>query len=166
MMEILPKRFAKFGLSLHPVKTRLVQFKHPYKGGGTGTFDFLGFTHYWGKSRKGHPVIIRKTAKDRMSRSLTRISQWCRKNRHRSVEEQHKILTWKMRGHYGYYGITGNSGALSRFHYGVTRIWRKWLNRRSQKARMHWDKFLRLFSRYPLPSPIAVHSKLSSAARP
>ena len=166
VMKVLPKRFGRYDLSLHPAKTRLVRFNHPNKGGGSDTFDFLGFTHYWGKSRKGHPVVIRKTAKDRMARSLAKISQWCRENRHLPVKNQSRILTWKMRGHYGYFGITGNALALKRFHFHVKRIWRKWLNRRSQRARMTWDKFTHLLREYPLPKPIVVHSKLSCSARP
>jgi len=112
----------------------------------TSCFDFLGFTHYWGKSRRGNPVIKRKTEKGRLVRSLKQISQWCRQNRHRPIEEQSKVLSWKLRGHFNYYGITGNSYSLSGFYYETKKIWRKWLDRRSQKARMNWDKFNRLLS--------------------
>jgi group II intron reverse transcriptase/maturase len=169
--EVLPKRFAKYGLKLHPEKTRLASFgrpRSPRRGGGvrSGTFDFLGFTHYWGQSRRGYPVVRRKTAKDRMTRALTAIRQWCRLNRHDPVAEQHRALRRKLLGHDAYYGITGNGAALERFHYEVPRIWRKWLDRRSNRARMTWERFSRLLERYPLPRARVVHSVYQLAASP
>ena len=175
MMELLPKRFGRYGLTIHPEKTRLLRFRPspPAKRGGGGggprggsAFDFLGFTHYWGKSRRGKWVVKVKTAKDRYNRSLKRIAQWCRKNRHLRAKEQHAKLRQKMWGHYQYYGRTGNSRMLSRYHCQVTRIWRKWLDRRSRKAKMNWEKYKRFLKRYPLPPPIVVHSYLRQAARP
>src|SRR4051812_27145107 len=116
VMEVLPKRFGKYGLTLHPAKTRLIPFSRPGRGGpgapSPGSFDFLGFTHHWAKSRRGHWVIKQKTAKGRFSRGLRRIAEWCRGHRHRPIEEQHRTLTWKLRGHFSYFGITGNSRAL------------------------------------------------------
>jgi len=164
VMAVLPKRCAKYGLTLHPAKTRLLPFK-PRSRGGPGTFDFLGFTHYWKRSRQGRWVVARKTASDRFSRGLKRIAEWCRRNRHLSLKEQHAMLSRKLRGHYEYYGITGNSHALARFCWQVQRIWRKWLGTRSWKAPKSWDWFNRLLGRYPLPPPIARHSVGSYAAK-
>ncbi|NIV60336.1 MAG: group II intron reverse transcriptase/maturase, partial [Gemmatimonadetes bacterium] len=169
VLEVLPKRLAKYGLSLHPEKTRLVAFRRPPRGGGgprPGTFDFLGFTHYWGRSRRGLPAVLRKTARDRFTRSLRAVSQWCRRHRHLPLAEQQRALGQKLRGHYAYYGITGNHPALSRFCRATERVWCKWLNRRSHKARMSWDRFWRLKDRYPLPPPRVVHSVYRLAANP
>ena len=159
VLEVLPKRFGKYGLTLHPEKTRLVAFhppgRHPKSGDhrpGTGTFDLLGFTHYWGQSRRGHWVVRRKTARVRFSRALKRISVWCRVHRHRAVVEQWAVLSSKLRGHYGYYGITGNMRSVSLFRRWTERIWRYWLDCRSHKARMNWARFAALLSRYPLPA--------------
>ena len=159
VLEVLPKRFGKYGLTLHPEKTRLVAFQQPPKHGdsngngpGPGTFDLLGFTHYWGLSRKGHWVIQRKTASSRLSRSLKRISGWCRLNRHRPLAEQWSILSMKLRGHYGYYGITGNMRSIEWFRHQVERIWRKWLSRRSAKGRMNWVRFGSILNRFALPA--------------
>jgi len=167
VMDVLPKRFGKYGLTLHPEKTRLVDFRRPprrtergTRDGSTrpGSFDLLGFTHYWGRSRKGRRVIKRKTAKGRLSRALASIAQWCRKHRHLPVREQHAQLVLKLRGHFAYFGITGNGRALGDFGHFVERIWRKWLDRRSNRARMGWDRYRRLLERYPLPAPVVVHS--------
>lgn len=172
MMVVLPKRFAKFGLTLHPEKTRMVNFHRPKNpkppsgagGSGPGTFDLLGFTHYWGKSRRGYWVVQRKTANDRFSRAVRRIADWCRTNRHLPLAEQQQALGQKLRGHYGYYGITGNSRALQRFLEETKRRWRKWLGRRAQRTHRSWDWFVRLLERYPLPMPKIVHSSLRRAA--
>ncbi len=169
--EVLPKRFAKYGLKLHMEKTRLVPFGRPrshrrHRGDDPGTFDFLGFVHYWGQSRRGYPVVRRKTAKDRVTRSLKAVRRWCRANRHLPIAEQQRALRRKLLGHDAYYGITGNAAALERFHYEVPRIWRKWLDRRSNRARMTWDRFSRLLERYPLPRARVVHSVYRLAASP
>jgi RNA-directed DNA polymerase len=161
VMAVLPKRFGRYGLELHPEKTRLLEFGRPRKGppppggGGKkpGTFDLLGFTHHWGLSRKGNWVVKKRTARDRMSRSLRRISQWCRRRRHEPVREQYRVLVQKVRGHFAYFGLPGNLPALNRWREQVRRIWRKWLNRRSQKAAMTWEKFGRLEQHYRLPWP-------------
>ena len=116
------------------------------------TFDLLGFTHYWGKSRKKNWVIKRKTASDRFTRSVRNISEWCRKNRHMEILEQHNKLVGKINGHYQHFGITGNSKALKRYLYEVRRIWRKWLDRRSQKERMPW-MLSEAPEEIPLPEP-------------
>lgn len=161
VMKVLPKRLARYGLEIHPDKTRLLQYRQPPKNRGSGprprTFDFLGFTHYWGQSRKGNWVIKRKTARDRFARAMRTINDWCRKHRHWSLAEQQRMLSAKLRGHYGYYGITANARALTRFHTGVLRAWRKWLHRRSGRAKMTWERFQNLLLHYPLPKPRLVH---------
>ena len=162
MMDVLPKRFAKYGLALHPEKTRLVYFKKPMDGEeGTKrseTFNFLGFTHFWAKSRNGYWVIKHKTAKDRLARSLTRLSVWLRKVRHEPIAEQHKKLCSKVRGHIQYYGIRGNSRAISCMVYRTHLLWKKWLSRRSRKAKKDWRWFNGILERFPLPKPIISHS--------
>jgi len=159
VLDVLPKRFGKYGLSLHPDKTRLVPFRRPDRddGNGPGTLDFLGFTHYWGKSRKGNWVVMKSTAKDRFSRTLRHIRGWCRAHRHDDVDAQHRTLARKLNGHYAYYGVTSNYDALARLWHEVVLTWRKWLSRRSQKAYLSWAKMTRLLERYPLPPPRIVH---------
>lgn len=160
VLEVLPKRFAKYGLELHPEKTRLVRFapKRHDDDDDPGTFDFLGFTHYWGKSRKDEAIIKRKTASKRLRRSLMRISQWCRAHRHDRLTAQHQALARKMRGHYGYYGITGNGRMLTAYKHAVERIWQRWLSRRSQRAKIKWERFKQLLRVFSLPPPRVVHS--------
>lgn len=172
VLEVLPKRFGKYGLRLHPEKTRLVRFHRP-KGSGPNdppppeSFDLLGFTHYWGRSRKGNWVIQRKTANSRLSRAQHRISMWCCLNRHLPITEQHAMLRAKLRGHDAYYGITGNGRALAVLRYWVTRDWLKWLRRRSRAAaRLNWEWMNRLLRVFPLPPPRVVHSALPTAAKP
>ena len=161
MLEVLPKRFGKYGLSLHPDKTRLVRFERPSPTDGSGrtqpheklrSFDFLGFTHFWERSRRGTWTVKRKTASDRITRFLRQINLWCRGNRHAPLDWQHARLLSKLRGHSGYYGITGNSLSLSSVHQRVKLIWRKWLSRRSRKPSMPWKRFQLLLKRYPLPN--------------
>jgi len=175
VMEVLPKRFGRFGLTLHPEKTRMLDFRRPRgdgpRGGGRGpdgprSFDVLGFTLHWGRSRKGAWVVKRKTSTTRFSQALKRVAQWCRRHRHLKVTEQHGMLARKLRGHYGYYGLTGNSQALQRFRYEVGCAWRKWLNRRSGRPHMPWDRFNRLLTRYPLPPARVMHSVYLRAASP
>jgi RNA-directed DNA polymerase len=166
VMRVLPKRFSRYGLTIHPDKTKLVAFERPGRRGGgnggetirPGTFDFLGFTHYWGKSRKGNWVIKRKTASSRLSRNLKRIHTWCRQNRHLPIREQHRQLSSKLHGHYGYYGITPNMLMLKLYYLGVTRAWFKWLNRRTRRASKTWPAFNDMLKTYPLPSPRITHS--------
>lgn len=172
---VLPKRFAKFGLQLHPDKTRLIPFRRPPhrttgKGGGSGgrpgCFDLLGFTHYWARSRRGYWVVKRKTARRRLSRAIQRIGDWCRRHRHIPVRVQWLILRRKLWGHYAYYGITGNGEALSSFTYAVDHLWWKWLSRRTSGRRMPWARYERIRARYPLPPPRVVHSIYPRAANP
>jgi len=159
--SVLPKRFGKYGLTLHPEKTRLVPFHRPGRkdsdDDGPGTFDLLGFTHHWGLSRNGKWVVKKRTATDRFSRGLRRLREWCRRHRHAPIEVQHRSLGQKLRGHYAYYGVTSNYDALARFHHEVKAIWRKWLSSRSQKGLVTWEAMHRLLERFPLPPPRIVH---------
>jgi hypothetical protein len=161
VLEVLPKRFGRYNLSLHPQKTRLVPFQRPSRNhrgkADAGTFDLLGFTHYWALSRRGHWVVKRKTARDRLSRALRAINQWCRKNRHRPLKEQWDILSRKLEGHYAYYGVTGNKRCLEAFRKAVLMRWRYWLARRSQKGRMPWRRFFELLNVFPLPESRVRH---------
>jgi len=166
VLEVLPKRFGKYGLTIHPDKTRLVPFRSPAssdgggsgKGASAGTFDLLGFTHFWGRSLKGNWVVKRRTAASRLQSAIRRIADWCPFNRHRPVPEQHQTLWQKLRGHFAYYGITGNGEALRRFRDAVLGFWRKWLSRRSRGNPLSWDHFNLLLKRYPLPAAVVVHS--------
>jgi RNA-directed DNA polymerase len=158
----LPKRGAKYGLTLHPEKTRVIRFTRPLypkeaqrllqAEGPPETFEFLGFTHYWGRSRQGYWAVMRKTASARFTRSLRRIAEWCREHRHYPVAWQHEQLVPKLRGYFAYYAITGNRRTVQAFRFAVERVWRKWLNRRSQRQGMDWGKFDRVRHRYPLPA--------------
>jgi hypothetical protein len=161
VMEVLPKSFGKYGLTVHPEKTRIVEFTRPTgreERKGSGCFNFLGFTHYWGKSKRGGWYIRRKTEKSRFTRSLKNITEWCKRHRHFPLREQQKMLTLKLRGHYAYYGITGNAKWLVRFREEVRRVWRKWLNRRSKNPDMPWERFERLEQHYPLPMAKVMRS--------
>jgi group II intron reverse transcriptase/maturase len=172
VLKELHKRFNQFGLKLHPEKTRLVNFekpggrkeKSPSKRNKPGTFTFLGFTHYWGKSRRGNWVIKRKTSKKKLAEKLRTMNIWCRKNRHLPLMEQHKKMKQKILGHYQYYGITGNARSLQNYLYQVTRIWKKWLCRRSWGNRkMNWERFAQMLKdKIPLP-PIKIPHSVFSA---
>jgi RNA-directed DNA polymerase len=175
VMAVVPKRFGKYGLTLHPEKTRLIEFRRPdrrallvSRGASRrpGTFDLLGFTHYWGMSRSGKWIVRRSTAKGRFRRALRRIADWCRKHQHDDLPVQQQALAQKLMGHYGYFGITGNSRALQRFLHEAIRVWRKWLDRRSQRARVGWDKMLALLKHYPLPQPRIAIPYVPRAANP
>ena len=165
VQAVLPKRLGKYGLALHPEKTRLVCFERPesvrHDGDdddlGPGSFDFLGFTHHWGLSRQGNWAVMLETAKSRFRRALKRIADWCRVHRHLPVREQWQALAVKLRGHYNYYGLVGNRGPRQLCS-AVYRAWRSWLNRRSQRARMTWERMRLLHARYPLPLPQHLRS--------
>ncbi len=175
VLDVLPKRFGKYGLTLHPDKTRLVPFHRPTGGSSgkrsavlspPGTFDLLGFTHYWGRSWKGYWVVKSKTAKDRFQRALARLAHWCRQNRHQPLAEQQHTLNQGLRGHYAYYGITNNGRALYRFRNAVVGLWRKWLSRRTGGGLRPWLWVNRLLQRYPLAPVVLVHSVYRRAANP
>ena len=173
VLKVLSKRFGKYGLELHPEKTRLVEFRRPPKGSGKRgrkddertSFDLLGFTVYWGKSRRGNWVIKQKTASKRLHRAVKVIWQWCRKNRHLPVKLQWQSLARKLNGHFAYYGVCGNYRCLDRFVHWTERAWRYWLSRRSNRAKMKWERFQALLQHYPLPKPRNVHSAGSLQAK-
>lgn len=160
VMAVLPQRFGKYGLTVHPDKTRLIPFQKPSRSPGVssgpakgpGAFDLLGFTHFWGRTRKGGWAVTRNTAKSRFKRGVTAIDEWCRSNRHLKVSEQHRTLSQKLNGHFQYYGITGNYRALTRFRNETEKTWKKWLTRRSERKRMAWAQFVRLKECYSLPA--------------
>ena len=162
IMAVLPKRFARFGLTIHPQKTAVVAFGKPSARAegtqGQSTFDFLGFTHYWARSRQGYWVIKRRTAKKRLRRTLTALWQWCRSHRHCKVEEQHQELCQKLQGHYQYYGIRGNYRLLEVVLHHAENAWRYWLSRRSQKGMITGNKLAWWREHFPLPTPKIVHN--------
>ena len=163
--RVLFKRFEKYGLSLHPEKTRLVPFGGPKEtkddqdhGPQPETFGFLGFTHDWGKHRQGRWVIRRKTMRQRFPRGLKGIRQWCRENLHEPLLKQVEPLGRKLNGHFGYYGLTGNFASLQRFRWAVIKIWRKWLARRGDPKGMSWERRNRLLDFFYIVEARVVHS--------
>lgn len=159
--RVLPKRFERFGLRIHPEKSRMVQFSRPYwqQGKGAGSFAFLGFTHYWGKMLRGGWTIKRKTQGKRLSRFLSGIGDWCKENLHEPMAKQYGILSAKLRGHYQYYGVRGNFKMLEVVYEGTRAKWKKWLSRRNSKDRMGWEKFAaQVDAIFDLPKPRIVHA--------
>jgi group II intron reverse transcriptase/maturase len=169
VLSVLGKRLARYGLTLHPDKTRLVDFRpkrsqsarHPETDGTT--FDFLGLTHVWGRSRNGKDMVRQVTAKSRFARAVAAVSGWCRKNRHWSLRDQHRHLSSMMRGHFAYYGVGGNSRRLRWFANQVVRIWRKWLSRRDRQGVVRWARFNELLARHPLPSVKILHGYVAAS---
>jgi RNA-directed DNA polymerase len=153
--DVLAERFRKFGLTLHPKKTRAFSFQAPLDGDGSGgpTFDFLGFTLHWRRTRSGTQRVAFRTRGARLRRAINAATEWCRRHRHDPVKEQHLALTRKLNGHYGYFGVNGNIESLKRVRHAIERAWRKWLNRRSQRARMNWKRFVQVLKANPLPAP-------------
>lgn len=162
IMGVLPKRFARFGLRIHPTKTTLVVFRKPKASQagahGNGTFEFLGFTHYWARTRRGFWVIKRRTARKRLRRTQKALWQWCRHNRHAPLQYQYRMLCVKLRGHFRYYGIRGNFPLLENVRRYAEKAWRYWLSRRSSKSAIDWEKFQKLLAIYVLPTPKIVHN--------
>jgi RNA-directed DNA polymerase len=163
VQKVLGKRLGKFGLQLHPDKTRLVNFR-PVGSLSEGedkmlptTFAFLGFAHVWGISRKGNKVVRQFTAKERFGRSLKAFNQQCRRMMHWPLKAQYDRLCRMLKGHYGYFGITGNFRRLVRLHHEVRRVWRRWLSRRSSKSSLTWERYGRVLQRLALPLPRIVH---------
>ncbi len=163
VLAVLGKRLERYGLTLHPDKTRIVDFRPKRSGGsrhpetdGT-TFDFLGFTHVWGLSRRGKNMVRQVTAKSRYARALAAVNDWCRKHRHRTIREQHRHLSAMMRGHFAYYGIGGNTRRLRWFARQVVRIWQKWLSRRDRQSVVRWTRLNEILRRYPLPPVKLFH---------
>jgi group II intron reverse transcriptase/maturase len=159
----LGKRLARYGLTLHPDKTRLVDFRpkrlqgarHPETDGTS--FDFLGLTHVWGRSRNGKDMVRQVTAKGRFARAVAAANDWCRRHRHWSFRDQHRHLSSMMRGHFAYYGVGGNSRRLRWFANQVVRVWRKWLSRRDRQSVVTWTRFNEMLARHPLPPVKILH---------
>jgi RNA-directed DNA polymerase len=162
IMAVLPKRFARFGLRIHPTKTALIAFRKPeaHQGiaPGNGTFDFLGLTHYWSRSRRGFWVIKRRTARKRLCRTKKSLWRWCHINRHAPLKYQYQQLCQKLRGHFQYFGIRGNFRLLEEVRRYAEKAWRYWLSRRSSKSPIDWGKFQKLLATYVLPTPKIVHN--------
>lgn len=162
MLAVLGKRFGRFGLTLHPSKTRYVDFRFKRPQGRhpatqATSFVFLGFTHVWGMSRRGKPVVRQVTAKDRYARALHAVKDWCRKHLHLSLKAQHRRLCLMLQGHYAYYGITGNGRRLRWYLHQTERIWKASLSRRSRSGKLTWDRMEKVLDRYPLPPTRIVH---------
>jgi RNA-directed DNA polymerase len=157
VLEVLGKRLEKYGLSLHPDKTRLLPFRRPpdgqQSGKGPSTFDFLGFTFHWGRSRKGRWIMKCKTKRTSLRRTLTSIYAWCRRHRHLPIETQHAALCRRVQGHFNYFAVSGNFRSLQLVVEGAKRAWYKWLRRRSQRTRLTGERFDDLLRQHPLPTP-------------
>jgi len=158
--EVLGLRFEKYGLKIHPEKTRLLDFTKPKEkqGKGNSSFTFLGFTHYWTKSRKGNWIVGRKTDSKKLARAIIAISAWCKANRRQKIQKQWETLKAKISGHYAYYGISLNYRSISEFYEQVKVVWHKWLSRRGWKGSMTWKSFMDYLKDWPLPKPRIVHS--------
>ena len=163
VLAVLGKRLERFGLTLHPDKTRLVDFRpratestrHPDTDGTT--FDFLGLTHFWGRSRRGKDMVRQTTAKGRFARALAAVSDWCRNHRHWSLRDQHRHLSSMMRGHFAYYGVGGNIRRLQGYARKAVQIWRKWLSRRDRGSVVPWARLGEILKRHPLPPAKITH---------
>ncbi len=172
MLKAIRDRLEKFGLQLHPEKTKIVPFGKPKSkndidirqengnGPKPGSFDFLGFSHFWAKSYRGYWAVRRKTAGKKLREKLKKMNQWCKQYRHTQPEYQYEKLCQKLNGHYAYYGITGNWQSLQLFRYQVRRIWKRWLSRRSWKGyKLNWERYGEMLKHhFPLPMPRIVHS--------
>jgi len=158
--KVLGQRFEKYGLKIHPEKTQLLDFTKPGSGQrkGNSSFTFLGFTHYWTKSRNGYWIVGRKTDSKRFKRALVAINVWCKLNRHQLMRKQWETLKAKLIGHYSYYGISLNYRSISKFYYWVVKLWLKWLNSRGWKGKMNWNSYVKLLESWPLPKPKIMHS--------
>lgn len=162
VFNVLGKRMNKFGLELHTEKTKIIDFRfqrpvHENKHKADTSFNFLGFTHLWKKSRKGAFVVYSRTAKERLSKAIAAVNTYCKFNRHKSMSEQHRKLSLMLKGHYAYFGITGNYKSLDNLAYQVERIWQKWLSRRSRKSNINWQEFQSVLKKYQLPKPRIYH---------
>jgi len=163
VLRVLGKRLGKYGLELHPDKTQMIDFRFRHASGHDGqqealatTFQFLGFVHLWGTSRKGKPAVRQLTAKDRLARTLKAINRQCRAMRHWPVREQHQRLCRMLKGHFAYFGISGNYRRLAAVRFQAVLCWRKWLSRRSDKSALPWAAFSGILERFPLPPPRIV----------
>ena len=156
-MAVLEKRLGRFGVTLHPDKTRLLPFWRPPKrqqsGKGPATFDFFGFTFYWQRSRRGHWRMGCKTRRSSLRRAKRSIYEWCRGHRHLPIKAQHAALYRRLQGHFNYFGVSGNYHSLYLLVRATKRAWYKWLCRRGQRQRLNWERFTDLLKWWPLPRP-------------
>ena len=157
VLAVFGKRLSRFGLTLHPDKTRLLPFWRPpagqKSGKGLASFDFLGFTLYWARSRRGRWGMVCKTRRVSLRRAIQSVTKWCRTYRHLPVKVQHAALTRRLRGHFNYFGVSGNFRSLLLLVEATRRAWYKWLCRRSQRKRLTWERFADLLDQHPLPRP-------------
>lgn len=165
LFAALRERFAKFGLSLHEGKTRLIEFgrfasENRSKAGlrRPETFNFLGFTHYCSRTRSGRFTVKRKTQAKRLNRKLVAVRVEMKRRRHRPLAEQYTWLSHVLNGHYRYYGVIFNARSLNAFYEGVKRAWFQSLRKRSQRSRMNWERFHRILATFALPKPIIHQS--------
>jgi group II intron reverse transcriptase/maturase len=163
--SMLRERFAKFGLSLHPEKTRTISFGRferdnaRRQGRKPNTFDFLGFTHYCGHSRKGNFLLGRKTSVKKFVKACKSMNDWLRQICGViRIKEIWAVLASKLRGHYNYYGVSGNWRMIANFGYVTIRAVMKWLNRRSQRNSFAWKQLNEYLTHYRLPRPKIVHN--------
>ena len=171
LLDVLGKRLGRYGLTLHEVKTCYVDFRRKrsygrYRMASATTFDFLGFTHVWGRSLRGKDVVRQITAKGRYARALKSVHEWCKNHRHLPVHAQHDHLVRVIRGHYAYYGLRDNRKRLEWFRYQVARTWRQWLSRRSRRRCLTWDRMNAILKRYPLPPVSIVRSSSPAVSEP
>ena len=169
VLEVLPKRFEKYGLTLHPEKTRLIEFgRYAAKNAGKqgkkkpATFNFLGFVHICARSRQGKFTVHVKTIAKRLGRGLKAVWQWCKQHRHDPVSEQQKTLNAKLRGHYQYYGRSSNYRAIRQFYHRVLRIWRQWLSHRTRAKPLTWERYAAILRQHPLLQPRITHTWAST----
>jgi group II intron reverse transcriptase/maturase len=157
VMAMLHQRMAEYGLRLHPEKTRLVPFGRPPRrqdgGKGPGTFDFLGFTLLWRRTRQGNWGQNFRTRKARLQRAKVALNDFCRRHRHEPVKEQHASLCRRISGHINYFGVNGNLASVAWLVRAAERIWYRWLRRRSQRTRLNWQRFGDILKAFPLPRP-------------
>lgn len=164
-MKELEERLNKFGLRVNKEKTRMVEFGRRIWEQGeanqkkTDTFDFLGFTHYGTASRRGKFIMGHKTAKNKLAMSIMQAKEWLKKIRNKCrMKEWWPTLAAKLRGHYNYYGISGNMRCLRQVYKRVISLVFKWVNRRSQKKSMNWERYLGYLRLHPLPMPKIYHN--------
>ena len=165
--NVLGKRLQRFHLELHPEKTKIVDFNFQGRAQKKRaqeralSFTFLGFIHLWGRSRRGKAHVLQLTAKKSFANGLAKVTQYCKRFRHKPLPDQWNKLCQMVRGHYAYFGITGNSRRLRNYVHQVARIWRKALSRRTRNGHINWDKFRQILARYPMPKPRVVHQYMA-----
>ncbi len=161
----LKNRFGRYGLEIHPEKSRNISFGNFERKNAArqkrkaNTFDFLGFTHYCDTTRKGKFKVGRKTSRKKFRAKCKELNAWLKSVRNLvKTKEWWKILRAKLRGHYQYYGVSENYQGVLMYYKKALRLTLKWMNRRSQKKKMSWARFLSYLEKYPLPKPRIVHN--------